>query len=297
MGFFVSDQFASTSDSVQKWIQYIVIIAIPCVIVPLFIILASIFVYCCIYGRCDGLHTRVTGLAKHIFYFLKNDKERFIVYGYKAPVSYTYNLLFVFFIICIHTFLTFWDNAFHNSYNNSIKHLDPVYRNTYCIDIFNITQSQGLPELDDTENLTCIEIHLLEGLESAATTFGLSALAVAIMTWVLLTCSKGNRVKEHKTKRLLCCIPIIIILQILCLFGPCAMFMLYLAELTFIDKHWSYGNITDPPIPAITDVGSLFICIAILDAISLTMLTPWSFFVKWDGKNKSNPRVENDQIQ
>ena len=48
-----------------------------------------------------------------------------------------------------------------------------------------------------TQDLTCIEIHLLEGLENAATTFGLSALAVAIITWILLTCSQGDKTSPH----------------------------------------------------------------------------------------------------
>ena len=121
----------------------------------------------------------------------------------------------------------------------------------------------------------------MDGLESAATTFGLSALAVAVMTWVLLTCSKGNRVRKRKSLRVLC-VPLIIIFQIFCLYVPCVIFLLYLVELVFIDKYWTYDTIVDPPIPAVTDVASLFAVIAILDAVSLTMLTPWLCFEKMD---------------
>ena len=53
-------------------------------------------------------------------------------------------------------------------------------------------------------------------------------------------------------------------------------------ELVFIDKYWTYDTIVDPPIPAVTDVASLFAVIAILDAVSLTMLTPWLCFEKMD---------------
>ena len=119
-----------------------------------------------------------------------------MLFGYKAPVCYTYILLYVTVIVVIHSFFTFWDSAFHNSTNTVINNWDPIDRHTYCIDIFNVTQ-KAFPLLNDTEDLTCIEIHLLEGLENAATTFGLSALAVAIITWILLTCSQGDKTSPH----------------------------------------------------------------------------------------------------
>ena len=41
----------------------------------------------------------------------------------------------------------------------------------------------------------------------------------------------------------------------------------------------------DAPIPAVTNEESLFASIAILDAISLTMLTPWFNFEKIETKS------------
>ena len=184
-------------------------------------------------------------------------------------------------IICLHTFLSFWDNALHNNYNNALERLSPAGRNIYCIDIFDVTKATGRPTLNDTKNLKCIEVHLLDGLESAATTFGLSALAVAVMTWVLLTCSKGSRVRKCKSLRVLC-VPLIIIFQIFCLYILRVISLMYLVHLALTNKYWTYDDIFDPPIPAVTDVASLFAVIAILDAISLTMLTPWLCFEKVD---------------
>ena len=283
MAFFVSERFASASNDIQTAFQYIVIGLIPTISMLLLLILAPIFACCCCVGeRCACLHKRVIGIAQHIFCFLETKGSHFIVYGYKAPICYTYYLLFVFCIICLHTFLSFWDNALHNSYN---YYLDEVYSptvlNLYCIDIFNITKAPGRPTLNDTKNLKCIEVYLLDGLESAATTFGLSALAVAIMTWVLLTCTKGSRVRKRKTLRVLC-VPLIIIFQIFCLYVPRIIFLVYLLHLALINKYLTYDDIFDPPIPAVTDVASLFAVIAILDAVSLTMLTPWLCFEKVD---------------
>ena len=60
-------------------------------------------------------------------------------------------------------------------------------------------------------------------------------------------------------------------------------------------EFWSYNDILDPPIPAVTDEGSLFAVIAIFDAISLSMLTPWLCFEKLDSAEEykvSSPTLQ-----
>ena len=97
MAFFVSERFANSSSNIQIAFQYIVIGLIPTISMFLLFILAPIFACCCCVGeRCAGLHKRVIGIAQHIFCFLETKGSHFIVYGYKAPICYTYYLLFVF---------------------------------------------------------------------------------------------------------------------------------------------------------------------------------------------------------
>ena len=104
MAFFVSERFASASDGIQQAFQIIIIGLIPTISMLLLFILAPIFACCCCVGeRCACLHKRVIGIAQHIFCFLETKGSHFIVYEYKALICYTYYLLFVFCIICLHT--------------------------------------------------------------------------------------------------------------------------------------------------------------------------------------------------
>ena len=299
MAFFVSDEFAAASDLIQQLMQIVIVILIPSLTVILLIILAPIFACCCCIGqRAAGLHKRVIGVAQHIFCFLEKKGSNFVLFGYKAPVCYTYYLLFLAFIICIHSFFTFWDSAFHNSTNTIINNWDPIYRYLYCLDIFNVTQ-KTFPFPNDTVDLKCIEVHLLDGIENAATTFGLSALAVAIITWILLTCSKGNRARKQTSGRLLC-IPVIMLFQVIGLFVPRIIFLYYLSHVVVTverNLYWTYDSTIDAPVPAVTNEESLFAGIAILDAVSLTMLTPWLCFEKIDPEEEDNvvtsPRLKS----
>ena len=299
MAFFVSDGFADASDFIKYLMQIVIVIMIPCftVVFPIIFVPNLIFAGC--HGHSErtasqnrwwsGINDRVIGVSQHIFCFLKrkHSKDHFMLFGYKAPVCYTYILLYLTVIVVIHSFFTFWDSAFHNSTNTVINNWDPIDHHTYCIDIFNVTQ-KAFPLLNDTEDLTCIEIHLLEGLENAATTFGLSALAVAIITWILLTCSQGDKTSPHScsceekksTGRMLVCIPVIMLFQVICLFVPRIVFLYYLYHITVANLYWPYDSMIDAPTPAVTNEESLFASIAVLDAVSLTMLTPWFNFEK-----------------
>uniref|UniRef100_A0A1X7TF49 Uncharacterized protein n=1 Tax=Amphimedon queenslandica TaxID=400682 RepID=A0A1X7TF49_AMPQE len=134
--------------------------------------------------------------------------------------------------------------------------------------------------------------------ENAATTFGLSALAVAIITWILLTCSKGDRARKRTSGRLLC-IPVIMLFQVIGLFVPRIIFLYYLSHVVVsADRNllWRYESIIHAPIPAVTNEESLFAGIAILDAVSLTMLTPWLCFEKIDPEEEdaaTSPRLKS----
>ena len=68
--------------------------------------------------------------------------------------------------------------------------------------------------------------------------------------------------------------------QAICLFVPRIVFLYYLYHITVANLYWPYDSMIDAPIPAVTNEESLFASIAILDAVSLTMLTPWFNFEK-----------------
>ena len=299
MAFFVSQRFSDASDAIQELMQIIIIFVIPSLAMSLLVILAPVFCCCCCLGdKCACLHKRVIGVAQHIFCFLEKKGSRFVLFGYRAPVCYTYYLLFLASILCIHTFFTFWDNLFYVPFLGIAEDRKPIYRYIYCIDIFNVTE-KAVPLYNDTVNLTCIELDPLNAVEDAATTFGLSALAVAIITWLLLGCSKGNRARTQMTPRLLC-IPLIMIFQIIGLVVPRVIFLVYLDHIASTWKYpgfWLYDDILDPPIPAVTDEGSLFAVIAIFDAISLSMLTPWLCFEKQESESEEGGNVTSPVLK
>ena len=89
------------------------------------------------------------------------------------------------------------------------------------------------------------------------------------------------------------------IFQIIGLVVPRVIFLFYLDHIASVWKYpgfWSYNDIyIDPPIPAVTDEGSLFAAIAIFDAISLSMLIPWLCFEKLDSAEEykvSSPTLQ-----
>ena len=87
------------------------------------------------------------------------------------------------------------------------------------------------------------------------------------------------------------------IFQIIGLVVPRVIFLVYLAHIASVRKFWSYDDILDPPIPAMTDVGSLFAVIAIFDAISLSMLTPWLCFEKQESESEEGGNVTSPVLK
>lgn len=302
MGFFISEEFRVASEKIAEVMQIIIVIAIPLVIIGILLLLSPFFCCCCAFGdKMRELHKRVIGVAKHIFCFLEVDDIRFAIYGYRAPTCYTYYLLFMTFILCLHCFLNFWNTAIQDSYTIRVLNQNPYFKQLYCIDIFNVTGVQidknywSVVDKDVrdlvTVNYTCIEINFTKGVEDAGVTFGFSAASVAIVTWFLLTCTKGDRVTKCRSPilyNITACL-IVIIIQIAGLFGPRILLTFYLDRVT--RNAYEEREIHDP-YPAITNTDSLYSIIAIFDAISLSMLTPWMNFEKINKKGSydvSNP--------
>ena len=247
---------------------------IPVGTLILLILFIPLFCCCgCAGKKYHRLQKKVTNAIHHIYFFLKKDDDRFIVYGYKAPICYTYFLLFIFLVLCVHCFSTFWGGAIYNRENielEKLKETDPELLLEKCNTLHD-GKNQAV------FNRSCIEVQLLDGLEAASISFGLSALAIAILTWLLLKVTRGNQAIKKCSCRNVCCSLSIAIIQTILIFAPRFFILLY--ALYFVDWDAEY------PFAGLIDEDSTFGVIAIFDAVSLTMLTPWLCFEK---KKKCN---------
>ena len=183
MAFFISSELSAIKDFITMLVYFMVLVGIPIVTLILLILFIPLFCCCgCAGKKCHRLQKKVTNVVHHIYFFLKKDDDRFIVYGYKAPICYTYFLLFIFLVLCVHFFSTFWGGAIHNSENiefEDLKKTDPELLLEKC-NTFYGGKNQAV------FNRSCIEVQLLDGLEAASLSFGLSALTISLLTWATL---------------------------------------------------------------------------------------------------------------
>ena len=273
MAFLINQDDSETIDYITRLVTLIILLGILPITLILFIIFAPFFCCCgCMGEKCHRIQKKMTNIVQKIFFFLKRDGDRFIVYGYRAPICYTYFLFFMFLVLSVHCIGTFWIGISKNDVlaQEHLRKDDPDYINRNCYGYDNIAI-----------NGTCFEIQLIDGLEAASITFGLSALAVSFLTYILLKMTKGNRIKKKRTCGQLCCITSAVILQIVLVVVPRIIILSYASEFLIIYR-------AGRPF----DLNSEFSTIAILDAISLTMLTPWLCFEKVKKPSKETKQEE-----
>lgn len=269
MAFFISSELSAIKDFITALVYFMILVGIPIVTLILLILFIPLFCYCgCAGKKCHRLQKKVTNVVHHIYFFLKKDDDRFIVYGYKAPICYTYFLLFIFLVLCVHCFSTFWGSAIHNSENiefEDLKKTDPELLLEKC-NTFYGGKNQAV------FNRSCIEVQLFDGLEAASLSFGLSALTVAILTWLLLKVTRGNQAIKKCSCRNVCCSLSIAIIQTILIFAP----RLFILPFFVFSLEWD----EEYKLAGFIDEDSTFGVAAIFDAVSLTMLTPWLCFEK-----------------
>ena len=277
MAFFISSELSAIKEFITFIVYLLILMGIPVGTLILLILFIPLFCCCgCVGKKNNRLQKKVTNAVHHIYFFLKKDDDRFIVYGYKAPICYTYFLLFIFLVLCVHCFSTFWGGTIHNSENvelESLKETDPDSLLEKCYTLYDGAADKNQPVF----NQSCIEIRLLDGLQAASLSFGLSALTISLLTWLLLKVTRGNQAIKKCSCRNVCCSLSIAIIQTILIFAPRFFILLY--ALYFVDWDAEY------PFAGLIDEDSTFGVIAIFDAISLTMLTPWLCFEK---KKKCN---------
>ena len=256
-----------------------------------FVVFIVAIPFICILARCyPEKYAGFTRVVEWIFCFLEtdNDKRSTVVYGFKAPICYSYFLLFVLVVLTAHALLSFLAGALipktdleqcagGKNWKENVN-LDVVYDKLH-LNSHNISK----PNVSAIEY--CFEMNLISGIEAAGLVFGFSAVAMAINTWILLSCCSD---KGKKCVRITCMIPVHIIG--LCL--PRILLYVYIFnfnvgqnERSENDKNKIVNGNRGP-----IEMTSLYAIAAIADAISMSFLTPWIMF-----KKKRTPTEEKEK--
>lgn len=206
-----------------------------------------------------------------VYVVSENDRnvEVFVICDHKAPLCYTIYLFYIAIVLLLHCFLVFFVNAV----------VEPV---ADCEFIINSTSTDY-----------CFEIDLLSGLESFGTVFGFSAIAMAGNTYMLLTCcacrcSKDNKNYKKYNRGFTCCRFICLLpFHLTGLFAP--RIFIYYYYFSYFFRNQSVLPIADHILrnQGPLEVKSFLILAAVMDAFSLTCLTPWCCFTRKDKKNKA----------
>ena len=262
---------------------YLIVLALPLVSLPL---LAWTSICCCFSSKKRSkIHILLNSFAEKLFWFLKQEttesgQTHFIVAGLVAPVIYTYFLLYTFLLLVIHCSFIF--------FNTSIN-----------IKVISNVNSERIVTCDSRSgNETCLlELHIVEGIESAAVVFSFSVFAFAMITALLLKCSKRcELIRSRKEKTCLtnnhrqcslCNVLILLMLQAVFTCLPRAILVTMFA--CFIVNAPKDNEKNKSPFHEIEtgffDKESFFALAAICDSIATAMMTPWYLFKKMETKD------------
>ena len=176
---------------------FIIILALPLVS----LLLLALTSVCCCFSRkkrCSSVHILLNSFTEKIFWFLKQEttesgQTRFIVAGLFAPVIYTYFLLYTFLILVVHCSFIFFDTSI-------------TIRVTPNLDSERIvTYDLGNGTCYSYSNRFETELQIVKGIGSAAVAFSVSVFAFAMITVLLLKCSKRcGLIRSQKEKT---CLP------------------------------------------------------------------------------------------
>ena len=260
----------------------IVLLALPFVSL---LLLALTSVCCCFSSnqkRCNGIQILLNAFAEKLFWFLKQEttesgQTHFIVAGLVAPVVYTYFLLYTFLLLVIHCSFIFFDTSM------DIK----VTPNVNSERIKTCNSRSG--------NETCLlELRIVEGIESAAVVFSFSVFTFAMITALLLKCSKRcELIRSQKEKTCLpnnrCSCNVRIFFTLQAVFTCLPRTILFIMFVWFIVNAPKDNEKNKSPFIEIEtgffDKESFFALAAICDSIATAMMTPWYLFKKMEAKD------------
>ena len=277
-------------DQIETFYQnlfHITFIGFPALCIIVFII--AIPFICILAKWFPEKYAGLTSVIEWLFCFLETDEDKrsTVVYGFKAPICYSYFLLFVLVVLSTHSLLSFLAAALISKTDpeqcsggknwKDSAYVDKVY------DKFDlISHNISKPNVSETEY--CFEMNIISGIEAACLVFGFSAVAMAINTWILLSCCSD---KGRKCLRISCMIPVHIIgllLPRMLLYAYIIYFNVGHNERAEDDKNRIINGNRGP-----IEMTSLYAIAAIADAFSMSFLTPWIMF-----KKKRTPTEENE---
>ena len=263
--------------------SFIVLLALPLVS----LLLLGLTSVCCCFSsnqkRCNRIHILLNTFAEKLFWFLKQEttesgKKHFIVAGLVAPVVYTYFLLYTFLLLVVHCSFTFFDTSINinvtpNVNSERIKTCDSQSGNETCL----------------------LELHIVEGIESAAVVFSFSVFTFAMITALLLKCSKRcELIRSQKEKTCLpnnrCSSRNVCILFILQAVFTCLPRTILFIMLVWFDEPKDDEKKKSPFFELAFETGffdkeSFLALAAICDSIATAMMTPWYLFKKMETKD------------
>ena len=303
----VSDSVVANLITVNYFLFYILLL------LPGMLLLVCCFPCCCILFKeevktkafMDRLAFRATSC---LCWFLRktesHDVPRFIILGkLVAPLCYPYFLLVSTVIIVLHSVYAFAINsvvykqsADINDYTEQLALQSTAMNSSLqSDDLGNDIGYYGdefLIKCKKKDN--CIEIHLLDGLNSALATFASSAFVFVLVTAVILIFSGGARWSKDdssycKCVRSICC-SCVILIQVVGFLTPRVVYYFYFSkfESDFIKRE-------DEVISrdGVFDRRSHIIICAGLDSIALAMLTPWYWFEPMESYDEEMSNVYN----
>ena len=272
---------------------FLIVLALPFVS-PL-LLFAWTSVCCCFRSekRYSSIHIYLNSIAESLFWFLKKEttesgQTHFIVAGLVAPGIYTYFLLYTFLLLVIHCGFIFFDTSINIKVTPNVN-------------------SERIVTCDSRSgNETCsLELHIVEGIESAAVVFSISVFAFAMITVLLLKCSKrcqliGSQKKKFCLPNNQCSCDVLILFTLQAIFTCLPRIVLVAMFTCFIIYAPKEDPMTDDEernpfsnIPTgFFDKESFLAVAAICDSIATAMMTPWYLFKKME--NKDNEAAVDD---
>lgn len=169
----------------------------------------------------------------------------------------------------IHDFLAFWSSV--------LKFLPKSTCNT--------------EDLPPDSVFYCVEFNFLKGTASLATIISTSGIGMAIVTGMLLCCTKGKKSRKECTCCCCCRVSCTICMQIFLILISRISLFIY-TSLTFLGYEHKIKLENQQDAGAL-DLQSFFVLSAFINALLLSSFTPWTHF-KRQKKNGNTLHVQKD---
>ena len=228
----------------------------------------------CALRKIRNLNIIVFKITKYIFRFLKVDRSmdvpRFVMFGYRAPVYYTYHLLVVSVMIAAYCLRQFWNITF-------LSAKVP----TTCDDTLNVS--------NDTQCFL-LNIKSIQAVTSLISLVAAIVFVYAFLLEILLKFSKGKESCHNlcdKTRKSCLRLLRVIVTLLTQVFTVFVIKGIYIAYFIATD----YGQDTSN---ALFDKSSWFVWSLLVDVLCFVMLTPWFFFEKITEQNADLSSKESD---